>query len=140
MSSSLQWGEFGQWDAVTERWVAAGNIAIVPYIMERLGRGVSRYLIARDRATFVAACNELGAVPSDLPRDRTAINIDGEYLMKAIVFCKRDAGRTFVGTGEPWKSTCPVCGLPFLIVAKHTVGDVVISTSAGCGAGHRWPV
>lgn len=145
----MKWAEFEGWP-LAEQWVSDGNIAIVPYIIHRINHGESRYMIARDRLTFVRACRELGAEPSDLPRERSSINVDGVHLMKAIAFCRRTKlGPVATATAtllafpagfEPWASKCPTCSLPFHLVASHTEGMLVSSTSAACAAGHRWPV
>lgn len=146
----MLWAEFSAYSTVTEGWLAAGNIAITPYLISRIGRGESRYLHACDRATFVTACRELGGEASDVPRDRTGINLDGAFLMRAIVKCRRsqvgelmtlEMNRVVFPAGQtPWTSKCPTCGLPFHLVAEHTVGEVVSRTSAACAAGHRWRV
>lgn len=146
----MKWAEFAGYTPVAATWVEQGNVAIVPYIIRRKGGGVSRYMVARDRAVYVAACRELDAEPSDLPANRASINVDGRLLMRALVKCRRSAlgpvataqaTRLALPAGdEPWESKCPTCRLPFHIIAEHTLGDLVSSTSAACAAGHRWPV
>lgn len=138
------WREFRSYDGRAIEWVKAGNIAITPGLLERIGQGASMYLHACDVEAFAFAALAIDCNPASVPPGRTGCNLDGEPLLRALVNCRIDSG--FVtdpaGLWQPWKTErCPECGKPFHRVAAHmlTAGEVPL-TSLECVAGHRWPL
>lgn len=142
------WREFRDYDAAAIEWIRGGGVAITPGVIERIGKGVCMYLHAGTPTQLAGASRAIDASPPSDPK-RTGANIDGEFLMRAIVKCRRDrlgpsptatAVRLALPDFEPWNSKCPECGAKFFTVAEHSVtlaGDV---TSAACVRGHRWKV
>lgn len=140
----MRFAEFASWDTpACQSWLAQGHAAILPCLIARKGGGESRYLVTPYRAAFLAACKALDATPSDLPKDRCSINIDGENLLRALFLARHGSVPRVFGDERPWDKRCPECGMPFNHVAAHqsrAAGDALDLTQAGCINGHRWPV
>lgn len=141
------WREFRAYDGPALEWIKAGNVAVTPGIVEKIGAGVSMYLHARDVETFQAAAKMIDADAASVPKGRTGSNIAGEFLMRAILICREHAGTdpaapsgSFPGIPAIAELVCPECGGRFDKVAEHTLGLAGDLTSASCARGHRWRV